>query len=83
MQQSFDMHRLAQLSMRRWLEADKHLDQRAKESRTVLNAAFPRGDYGTWADCQVLFPHAVEATNHAAKDDRDELNLADIVSRMG
>ncbi|KAJ4267004.1 hypothetical protein NW762_003102 [Fusarium torreyae] len=81
--QSFEMHRLVQLSMRRWLEIDKRLNQWAKESRNVLNANFPSGDYETWADCQILFPHAVETINHTTNDDEDELKLADIASKMG
>ena len=59
--QSFAMHRLVQLSMRRWLEANRQLNKWTKESIRVLTAAFPSGEYKTWADCQVLLPHAREA----------------------
>jgi hypothetical protein len=49
--QSLEMHRLVQLSMRRWLEANKQLNKWTKESIRVLTAAFPSGNYNTWADC--------------------------------
>ncbi|RSL80949.1 hypothetical protein CEP52_017301, partial [Fusarium oligoseptatum] len=70
--QSFEMHRLVQLSMRKWLKADKQL------SRWTKN-----GDYPTWADCQILFPHARETISHVAGDEEDVLNQAEIAFRAG
>ncbi|KAK7419576.1 hypothetical protein QQZ08_010789 [Neonectria magnoliae] len=81
--QSFEMHRLVQLSMRKWLEADKQLSKWTKESIRVLTAAFPSGDYTTWADCQALFPHARETIGHVTGDEEDMLNQANIASRTG
>ncbi|KAG7423240.1 Nephrocystin-3 [Fusarium oxysporum f. sp. raphani] len=81
--QSFEMHRLVQLSMRKWLEADKQLGKWTKESIRVLNAAFPSGKYSTWIDCQLLFPHARETMGHAAGDEEDMLNQAEIAFRAG
>ena len=81
--QSFEMHRLVQLSMRRWLEADKQLSKWIKESIRVLTAAFPSGDYKTWADCQVLLPHAREAISHVTEDEEDVLNQAKIAFSTG
>ncbi|KAM5358060.1 hypothetical protein ACJZ2D_015635 [Fusarium nematophilum] len=81
--QSFEMHRLVQLSMRKWLEADKQLSKWTKESIRVLTVAFPSGDYTTWADCQVLFPHARETIGHVTGDEEDVLNQAKIASRTG
>jgi tetratricopeptide (TPR) repeat protein len=81
--QSFEMHRLVQLSMRSWLEADEQLSKWIKESIRVLSAAFPSGDYKTWADCQVLLPHAREVISHVTGDEEDVLNQAKIAFSTG
>ena len=75
---TFEMHRLVQLSMRNWLEANEQLNKWSKESIRVLTAAFPSGDYETWADCQVLLPHAREVISHVTGDAEDVLNQAKI-----
>jgi tetratricopeptide (TPR) repeat protein len=80
---SFEMHRLVQLSIRSWLEADEQLSKWIKESIRVLTAAFPSGDYKTWADCQVLLPHAREAISHVTGDEEDVLNQAKIALSTG
>ncbi|KAH0566263.1 hypothetical protein GP486_000338 [Trichoglossum hirsutum] len=79
---SFGMHRLVQLSMRKWLEADQ-LNKWIKASISVLAVAFPDGEYGTWADCQVLLPHAKEVISHRAGDEDDALNQANIGFNAG
>jgi len=75
---TFEMHRLVQLSMRKWLEANKQLNKWTKESIRVLTVAFPSGDYKTWADCQVLVPHAIEVISHVTGGAKDVLNQANI-----
>ncbi|KAI7759632.1 hypothetical protein LZL87_014155 [Fusarium oxysporum] len=82
-EQSFEMHRLVQLSMRKWLQAANQLSKWTKESIRVLTTAFPSGKYPTWVDCQVLFPHAREIMGHAAGDEEDILNQAEIALRAG
>ncbi|KAH0565003.1 hypothetical protein GP486_001601 [Trichoglossum hirsutum] len=81
--QSLEMHRLVQLSMKSWLKADEQLNKWIKESIKVLTAAFPSGDYKTWADCQVLLPHAREAISHVTGDEEDVLNQAKIALSTG
>ena len=77
------MHRLVQLSIRKWLEANKQLNKWIKESIRVLIAAFPSGDYETWADCQVLLPHAREVISHITGNAEDLLNQAKIAFSTG
>ena len=79
--QSFEMHRLVQLSMRTWLEVDKQLSKWIKESLRVLVKVFPSGDYKTWPDCQVLVPHSKEVTGRLLGDQDDVWNQAKIASR--
>jgi tetratricopeptide (TPR) repeat protein len=80
---TFEMHRLVQLSMRKWLEANKQLNKWTKESIRVLIAVFPSGDYETWVDCQVLFPHAREVISHVTGNAEDMLNQAKIAFSTG
>jgi tetratricopeptide (TPR) repeat protein len=80
---TFEMHRLMQLLMKKWLEAHKQLNKWIKESIRVLMAAFLSGDYETWADCQVLLPHAIEVTSHVTRDAEDVLNQVKITFSTG
>ncbi|KAJ5935998.1 hypothetical protein N7454_005296 [Penicillium verhagenii] len=58
---SFMMHRLVQLSTRAWLKSHGEEDQ--WQERFIMNLAkeFPSGDYGTWEQCQALYPHVKSA----------------------
>src|SRR5438876_1193045 len=44
---------------------------------------WPDGDYKTWADCQVLLPHAREAISHVTGDKEDVLNQAKVAFNTG
>jgi tetratricopeptide (TPR) repeat protein len=66
--QALTMHRLVQLSMRRWLEAESELGRWVKESIEAPSAAFPSGDYATWEQCKVLLPHVKEVVRHTTQD---------------
>ncbi|EMD67316.1 hypothetical protein COCSADRAFT_23711 [Bipolaris sorokiniana ND90Pr] len=68
-QQAVTMHRLVQLSMRRWLEKDKEIEHWVKKSTEAMREVFPSGEYGTWEECQVLLPHFKETTSHAITDE--------------
>jgi hypothetical protein len=81
--QALTMHRLVQLSMRRWLEAEKELGRWVKESIQAMSAAFPSGDYATWEQCRVLLPHVKEIVAHATEDREGLGNQAESASRAG
>ena len=73
-QQSFEMHRLVQLSTRKWLEQNNQLEKWRKESVRIMARAFPSGEPETWTDCQVLLPHSKEVLSYALSDeDKDEV----------
>ncbi|KAL8635242.1 MAG: hypothetical protein Q9228_007247 [Teloschistes exilis] len=59
--QTFEMHALVQLAMRKWLEANEQLEKWKQQYIRSLSAAFPSGEYENWASCQALFPHAKSA----------------------
>jgi hypothetical protein len=67
-EEALAMHRLVQLSMRRWLEAESELGRWVTESIQALSAAFPSGDYATWEQCRVLLPHLKEVVSHRTED---------------
>ncbi|USP73041.1 hypothetical protein yc1106_00315 [Curvularia clavata] len=66
--QAVTIHRLVQLSMRRWLKREKEIDKWVGKSTQVLEAVFPTGRYSTWEECQVLLPHFKEVVSHETKD---------------
>ncbi len=68
-EQALEMHRLVQLSMRRWLERENELGKWVKESIEALSAAFPSGDYQTWEQCKVLLSHLKEVAGHTTEDE--------------
>jgi tetratricopeptide (TPR) repeat protein len=81
--QALTMHRLVQLSMRRWLEAERELDRWVKESIQALSVAFPSGDYATWEQCRVLLPHVKEIIGHRTEDREGLEKQAESASRAG
>ncbi len=54
----FEMHRLVQLSTRRWL--DSHEESERWKTKYIVNMSkvFPDGEYENWTTCHALFPHA-------------------------
>jgi tetratricopeptide (TPR) repeat protein len=79
-QQSFEMHRLVQLSTRTWLEANNQLGRWKTESIRALTKVFPSGDYKTWTDCQLLLPHSKEVLSQTVDNQDDMSNQAKIAS---
>ncbi|KAI4254529.1 MAG: hypothetical protein LQ352_003037 [Teloschistes flavicans] len=65
--QTFEMHALVQLAMRKWLEANNQLELWKEQYVQSLSAAFPSGEYKNWAICQALFPHAKLAVTQRPK----------------
>ncbi|KAI4205835.1 MAG: hypothetical protein LQ350_000020 [Teloschistes chrysophthalmus] len=59
--QTFEMHALVQLAMRKWPEANEQLEPWKQQYIKSLSAAFPSGAYENWAICKGLFPHAKSA----------------------
>ncbi|KAJ6198058.1 hypothetical protein J3E72DRAFT_384946 [Bipolaris maydis] len=77
-QQAVTMHRLVQLSMRKWLEKEKEIDKWVEESTRAMHMVFPSGEYGTWEECRVLLPHLTETTSYATTD-KDVLEMRETV----
>lgn len=56
--QTFSMHGLVQLSMRRWLKQEGQDHDFAKKALALLAEAFPDGSFKTWKECSALAVHA-------------------------
>lgn len=60
----FGMHSLVQLATRKWLDADKRMEQFKERFISQMAREFPVGQYRNWATCQKLFAHAERAIIH-------------------
>jgi tetratricopeptide (TPR) repeat protein len=80
---SFEMHRLVQLSTRKWLEVNKELQRWIKEALRTMAKVFPNGQFETWSLCQVLLPHTKEVLAHEQTDEEDVLNRAKVGNDTG
>ncbi|KAH8689250.1 hypothetical protein GQ44DRAFT_637548 [Phaeosphaeriaceae sp. PMI808] len=75
-EQLFEMHSLVQLSTRKWLEANRQVAKWQKASLRIMAAAFPSGQYETWAACRVLLPHARKVLSYASGNKEEVLDRA-------
>jgi tetratricopeptide (TPR) repeat protein len=81
---SFDMHRLVQLSVRKWLEIHLELARWQEKSRAIMAQMFPYGAYESWAECQRLLPHAKEVMKSISYEhEEDRLHVAAISCNCG
>ena len=54
----FEMHRLVQISVKKWLEMNGELEMWKTRYIKIMSDAFPSSHYNNWKICQSLFPHA-------------------------
>ncbi|KFZ18653.1 hypothetical protein V501_01091 [Pseudogymnoascus sp. VKM F-4519 (FW-2642)] len=80
---AFGMHRLVQLSTRKWVELNRQLGKWRSEAIKVTARLFPNGDYETWPDCQILLPHVRSIMSSKTTDQQDLLGVAAISTRLG
>lgn len=56
---SFEMHRVVQLALRKWLEQYQETERLRGKAIEIVSKAFPDGnDYSNWEMCKTLWPHA-------------------------
>lgn len=67
----FEMHRLEQLSTRRWLEPSGDLERWKTRYVRSISAVFPSGKHGTWPRCRVLFLHAEVVLGYLPAESQD------------
>jgi hypothetical protein len=81
--QSCKIHRLVQISMRKWLESNNQLAKWIKRSAEILATTFPGGDYKTWPESQALLPHVDEIMRHSSKVEESLLSWATLADKVG
>ena len=59
------IHRLIQIAIRLWLRGSSLETQLAEMALDLLSASFPSGNYGTWPQCEILFPHALAISQNS------------------
>jgi hypothetical protein len=80
---TFEIHRLVQLSTRKWVELKGQLERWQCEAIKVIARLFPNGECEMWSDCQTLLPHAREVMPYRATSRENVLDLASINNNLG
>ena len=80
---SFEMHRLVQLSTKKWLEVNKELFRWMKDAVRTVAKVFPDGTFGTWSLCQVLLPHAKVVLLYRQAEKEDMLDYVRLGNNTG
>ena len=79
---SFEMHRLVQLSTRKWLKLQGDISRWQEEALTQLSRTFPNGNYETWVMCEKLLPHAHTVLEYQMAAEPDRLAHAFLLHNM-
>jgi hypothetical protein len=66
--QHFEMHRLIQLTTKRWLELQNTLSSWTSRYIVLMHNNYPWPEYESWNKCQALFPHAQMARRYRPTD---------------
>lgn len=80
--QSFKMHRLMQLFMKKWFETNKQLNKWTKKSIKILIATFFNENYKTWINCQMFFFHVKEVIDHETKNETNVTNQTQLILNL-
>ena len=65
---SFNMHRLTQLVMRKWLIVQSKTGRWQSLALELLSKRFPTGKYEHWTVCTRYLPHVLSVLTHAGND---------------
>ena len=64
----FEMHRLVQLSTKRWLEFKTELKEWKEKYIMLIDETYPIGRYENWTVCQAFYPHAQMVLEYRPND---------------
>jgi tetratricopeptide (TPR) repeat protein len=81
--ETYDIHRLVQLAIRKRLIASKTEVKWVKEALMLLSDQFPNGDYDSWKSCAVLFPHALKVLEMDIYSPAEAIALGILQSKVG
>jgi tetratricopeptide (TPR) repeat protein len=75
----FEMHRLVQISTKKWLELNDELETWKANYAIFMNASFPEGTYENWPVCRALLPHAQAIVSSQPQDTQAQLMWATVL----
>ncbi|MCJ1378166.1 hypothetical protein MMC17_001262 [Xylographa soralifera] len=75
----FEIHRLVQLAMRKWLQIHNEIIKWEEEAITLLSKSFPGGEYENWEICTALLPHAEVVLKYQYSKQRHSLRQAHVL----
>ena len=78
----YEMHRLVQLSIRKWLDFQGDIGAWQEKALINLSRRFPEGDYETWAACETLSPHAQTVLRYRVAPESNLLARAFLLRKM-
>ena len=79
----FEMHRLVQFAMQRWLKINNSFERWAVQFMSNLNNVFPPGYFENWNECRSLFPHAMMALQAKLIEEEAIMAQASLLLRSG
>ncbi|MCJ1471355.1 hypothetical protein MMC07_010003, partial [Pseudocyphellaria aurata] len=79
----FEVRRLVQLSVRKWLELNGELDKWAMIYIKILFEVFPEGDYENWTICQLLFSHVEAMLAYRPRERKSLIHWSEVLNKAG
>ncbi|MCJ1473826.1 hypothetical protein MMC13_002478 [Lambiella insularis] len=80
--ESFEMHRLVQLAMRKRLAVSNVEKEWAVKALSLLSQHFPDGKYESWDMCALLCPHALKVIQNTLYSTSEALSLGSLQSKL-
>ena len=80
---TFEMHRLVQIAMRKWLELHKQQERWRNQFIRILDTELPTARYENWIVWKSLLPHAKMASAQRPYEKDFLLNWASILFKAG
>lgn len=79
---TFSMHRLVQLAMRKRLSARNEEKKWANEALILISQNFPGGEYESWPMCATLIPHSLKVLRSELSDLTSARSFAILQSKI-
>ena len=80
--ETFSVHRLVQLAMRKRLDASYTEKKWAVKALRLLSENFPSGDYESWEMCTALVPHALKILSNELYGPTEAIPLGILQSKL-
>ena len=75
---TFDMHRLVQVTTRKWLEKSGQDKTSARKALSLVSEYFPDGTFESWQACALSLPHALKVIQFDLHGPEDAVALGSL-----